>query len=66
MFFQLVNPEQWVVGRTFETCSFFESIIVFSGYMCCAHKNLCLKHIVGEAVDFHYQPKITQVVMFSQ
>lgn len=34
--------------------------------MCYAHKNLCLKHIAGEAVDFYYQQKVTQDVMFSQ
>lgn len=27
----------------------FESIIVFSGYMCFARKNVCLNHIAAEA-----------------
>lgn len=47
-FSQPVSPNNGIVGRTFETCSlFFESMIVFSGYMCFAHKNLCFNHIAG-------------------
>lgn len=30
----------------------FESIIVFSGYMCFGHKIVCLNYIAREAVNF--------------